>query len=385
MSEPLPVPPESIPPNPTGSAPPAGAPPPPPPPSLPAAGGAPSPEDRPGPPAASPPPRSGRGPGAMRKPGSSGIGRAAHRVAVLPGRMARNAGEVWEDNKVLLVVLAFTFAFAVAFLWKSIFVKIGPGEAGVIYRLFGGGTDVENVYGEGLQVVFPWNTMYIYNTRVQQVADEFMVLSQDGLAIKVEVSTRYRPEFKQLGLLHKHIGPGYVQQVVIPEVQAEFRYVFGQYKPDEIYTSQGFILQTVVQGALGEIGDRYILLDDLLIKGVTLPPMVAGSIESKLRAQQGALEYQYRLEAEEKEAMRKKIEAGGIRDFQDTITGNGISDQFLRFKGIEATLELAKSPNAKIVIIGGGDDRLPLILDGATRSDAPVSVPALPPSRPAGK
>jgi len=292
----------------------------------------------------------------------------------LPGRMRRNAGEIWEEHKIILIAVGFIFAFFVAFFWNDIFVKVRAGEAGVLYRLFRGGTVTDQVYGEGLQIVAPWNTMFIYNARVQQVADEFTVLSQDGLAVKVEVSIRYRPQYHELGLLHKHIGEDYVHKVVIPEIQSEFRFVLGQYRPEEIYTSQGFIVQTVVQAALGEIGDRYILLDDLLLKAVTLPRPVAESIESKLRAQQLALEFDYRLETETKEAQRKKIEAQGIRDFQDTITGEGISDQFLRFKGIEATLELAKSPNAKTVIIGGGEDRLPLILN--TGNDASGAVPA---------
>lgn len=293
--------------------------------------------------------------------------------------MRRNAREMWDEHKVLFVILGFFFAFFVAFFWNDMFVKIRSGDAGVIYRLFQGGTQTDLVYGEGLHMVAPWNTMFIYNARVQQVADEFTVLSQDGLAIKVEVSIRYRPQLNELGLLHKHIGPDYVEKVVKPEIQSEFRFVLGQYKPEEIYTSQGFIVQTVVQGALGEIGDRYILLDDLLLKAVTLPKPVAESIESKLRAQQLALEFDYRITTETKEALRKKIEAQGIRDFQDTITGQGISDQFLRFKGIEATLELAKSPNSKIVIIGGGEDRLPIILDGANRGgDNPTPVPVAP-------
>jgi regulator of protease activity HflC (stomatin/prohibitin superfamily) len=371
---------DSFPPNPAGSAPPAGAPPPPPPPTMPLAPGELPPDDSEGRPA--PPTTSAEPAGAEPPRPRSWFRRMVRAVLTLPRRMWRNAGEVWEEHKVVIVITLFGFAFLVAFLWKSIFVKIGPGEAGVIYRLFRGGTDVTHVYGEGLHVVFPFNTMYTYNARVQQVGDKFVVLSQDGLAIEVEVSIRYRPQYSQLGLLHKNIGPDYVEKVVVPEVQSAFRFVLGQYKPEDIYTSQGFILQTVVQGALGQLAERYILLDDLLLKAVTLPRPVAESIESKLRAQQLAAEYDYRIMSEKKEAERKGIEAGGIRDFQNTITGNGISEQFLRFKGIEATLELAKSQNAKIVIIGGGDDRLPLILDGASRTPEVTLPLAAPPAKP---
>lgn len=299
----------------------------------------------------------------------------------LPERMRRNAREIWQEHKVLFVILGFAFAFFVAFFWNDIFVKVRAGEAGVLYRLFQGGTVTDTVYTEGLQIVAPWNTLFLYDARVQQVPDHFTVLSQDGLAIQVEVSIRFRPQFEQLGLLHKHFGPDYIEKLVKPEVQAQLRLVVGQYKPEEIYTSQGFIVQTAVQGALAELAERYVLLDDLLLKSVILPVPVAESIESKLRAQQLSQEFEYRIQSETKEAERKKIEAQGIRDFQDTITGGGISDQFLRFKGIEATLELAKSPNSKIVIIGGGDDRLPLILDGANRGAevVPAPTPKAPP------
>lgn len=299
----------------------------------------------------------------------------------LPGTMWRNAKYTWREHKLLFIVLGFIFVFAIAYFWKDIVVKVRSGEAAVLYRLFQGGTVTDRgPYGEGIHFVAPWNTMTIYNVRVQQVADEFTVLSADGLEIKVGVSIRCRPRYDDLGKLHKEIGPDYIEKVVKPEIQAEFRFVLGQYKPDEIYQSQGFIVQTVVQGALGEIGERHILLDDLLLKSVTLPRPVAESIESKLRAQQLALEYKYRIESEQQEAERKKIEAQGIRSFQEMVTGEGkgISEQFLRFKGIEATLELAKSPNAKIVIIGGGDDRLPLILDGGTRSESGLPVAPAP-------
>jgi regulator of protease activity HflC (stomatin/prohibitin superfamily) len=317
---------------------------------------------------------------AAATPGPS-TGTAASRPMPAPRRgllhrMRRNAGELWNEHKVLLVVLAFFTAFVTAFFWNRIFIKVDAGQAGVLYRLFQGGTVTTKVYGEGLHVIAPWNTLFIYNARVQQVPDEFTVLSQDGLAIKVEVSIRFRPQYDQLGLLHKHVGYDYVEKVVKPEIQAGFRFVLGQYRPEEIYTSQGFIVQTVVQGALGDLGERYILLDNLLLKAVALPKPVAEAIESKLRAQQLAQEFDYRLQTEGKEAQRKKIEAQGIRDFQDTITGPGISEQFLRFKGIEATLELAKSPNSKVVIIGGGDDRLPIILDGSTRGGDGATVPA---------
>ena len=285
----------------------------------------------------------------------------------LGARMGRNAREIWIENKILLFGILFAIAFFVAFFWNQIFVMIRSGQAGVVYRPFSGGTYVERTWDEGLKIVAPWNHMFIYNARVQQVPDKFTVLSVDGLAVEVEVSIRFRPNRKDLGLLHKNVGPDYIEKIVKPEIQSQFRFILGQYTPDQIYTSQGFIVQTVKQGALARLDARWVLLDDLLLKSVKLPQTVAESIEAKLRAQQLALEYEYRIEAEHLEKERKKIEAEGIAVFNDTVTGSGLDQSFLQFRGIQATLELARSPNSKVVVIGGGENGLPLILD--TRTD----------------
>jgi regulator of protease activity HflC (stomatin/prohibitin superfamily) len=287
--------------------------------------------------------------------------------------MRRNAAEILREHLILLSIVGFSTLFVFVFLWRDIFIKIGPGHEGVLYHLFFGGTVTDRVWHEGLRIIFPWDTMYIYDVRLQQVSDDFSVLSEDGLAVKVEVSIRFYPERDSVGYVHKYIGPDYVNTFVKPVVQAECRYVFGQYTPEQIYESQGFIIQTVRQSVFARLAARHITLDDLLLKTVVLPPPIAQAIESKLRAQQYAQEYDYKLQSETKEAERKRIEAAGIRDFQTTsMQSPELFQQYLRFKGIEATLALAQSPNSKIVIIGGGADRLPIILDGTTRTEVPV-------------
>ncbi len=281
-------------------------------------------------------------------------------------RVKMNASELWIDNKILLFVSGFFLAFISAFFWNDIFRLVRSGEAGVMYRPLSNGTDTENTWDEGLRVVAPWNTLFIYNTRVQEVPDSFTVLSIDGLEVDIQVSIRFRPKRDDLGFLHRNIGPDYIENVVKPEIQAQFRFVLGQYKPEQIYTSQGFIVQTVKQGALAQLNERWVLLDDLLLKSVKLPKSVADSIEAKLRAQQLVEEYEYRNQAEKLEAIRKATEAQGIYDYKQKVTADGIDESFLRFRGIEATLQLAKSNNSKVIVIGGGQDGLPLILDGRT-------------------
>ena len=269
-----------------------------------------------------------------------------------------------------IAILLFATIFIAIALFNRIFVFIEPGEQGVLYRRIGiptlstGGTDLHNAYLEGMNVKMPYNDLVVYNVRAQQVHDEFNVLSSDGLTLKLEVSIRYRPRRDALPLLHVEVGPDYVETVVKPEVQANLRILMGGYTPDEIYTSQGYLIRRTVENAMPELLERHIILDDLLIKSITLPEAVQDSIESKLRQQQAFLEYEFRLQREEKERDRKLIEAEGIKLFQGTINEDGGSfNNFLEYMGIQATLALASSPNAKIVVIGNSGNGLPLILN----------------------
>lgn len=261
-------------------------------------------------------------------------------------------------------VLIFLFIFVV--FVDRIIVFVNAGEAAVHFRRFLGGTQLEKIYGEGIHFIYPWNSMTVYDVRVQKVEKNIEILSSNGLKIVVEATIRYRPYYNNLPELHKHIGPDYAERIVIPEVIAVIRQIFGQYLPEEIYASKRFIIQNTVQNAIFEVSERFVELDDLLITKITLPDMIVDAIEEKLEKEQVALGYEYRILSENLEAERKRIEAGGIRDFQ-LIINEGITENYLRFKGIEATLELAKSNNSKIIVIGGGKDGLPIILDGTDR------------------
>ena len=266
----------------------------------------------------------------------------------------------------LWVFLTFFFLLCLvicAYFFNRIFINIYPGEAGVMWYRFFGGTDMNYVYSEGLHIIPPWDKMYIYDTRIQHQPFEFEALSKDGLPIAFEVSVRYYPDREHLPQLHKNVGPDYVRKVVQPEVQAHLRKVVANYLPDEIYTSEGYLLQIIMQGAMGALAERYINLDNLLIRRMVLPETIIDAIERKLAQEQYVQEYDYRLQREEKEARRKAIEAEGIKRFQDIVKSSNFFDKYLQFKGIDATVELAKSNNSKVVVIGGGKGNLPLIMN----------------------
>ena len=119
----------------------------------------------------------------------------------------------------------------------------------------------------------------------------------------------------------------------------------------------------------------------VLLREVSLPPAVVAAINEKMVQYEVSLEYQFRVDREKLEAERKRIEAAGIRDFQ-LIVGNGLTEPYLRWKGIDATLRLAESPGSRTVIIGGKDG-LPLILNQSGTPDIPTGPPrdaSLPPS-----
>lgn len=281
-----------------------------------------------------------------------------------PGRFARIRGRVraWTvKNGFGLSITGLVLLFSLVFFWPRIVYTVQPGEAAVSWKRFSG-TEIDKIYLEGTHFIWPWNRLYIYDLRVQKVDSSVPVLSTDGLEINVDVTTRYRPQQKTLPQLHQEIGPDYADRVIIPQVISAVREVIGRYRPEQLYTLRtDDVHEQLMTRAQRGTRDHFLLIDDVIIRRIALPESVQKAIQSKLNQEQEALAYEYRLVTEQREAERKKIEATGISDFQKAVTP-GITPQYLRWRGIEATLELAKSNNAKLVIIGGKDG-LPIILN----------------------
>ena len=278
------------------------------------------------------------------------------------GAIQRGRARAFSKRQAPYVILvSFLLLFFVVFFFNSIIISIYPGELGVLWRRLGGGTQIDTVYREGLHVILPWNKMYVYNVRKQQFTDSINVLTVDGLTVGVKYSVRYYLEKDTLPLLHQRVGPDFVNVVVRPEIRSVMRTIFGQYKPEEIYTNQKAIQERISELSKGRLGGRFVSLDDVPIEAVTLPVKISDAIEAKLAEQQVDQEYTYRIDIATKEADRKRIESAGIRDYNNTITAS-LNPSVLAWQGIQATENLAKSPNAKIVIIGSGKSGLPLIL-----------------------
>ncbi len=272
-----------------------------------------------------------------------------------------------ENRRILpLAIIVGIFAIAFAF-FPNMFVTIKSGQSGVLYKKFQKGTVTDKSFREGFHIIAPWNTIFVYDVRTHEGSKAMDVLSSSGLSIKLNLSYRFSPKIEELGHLHKHLGKNYVEKIVIPEISSSARKIIGKYTPEQLYSSKrDFIQEEIFQQAKANISKKHINLDAVLIRTITLPDTIKTAIEKKLKQEQESKEYEFKIIKEKLEKERKRIEAEGIKAFQD-IVSKGISEKLLKWKGIEATLELAQSPNSKIVVIGQGKDGLPLILGGDTK------------------
>lgn len=285
---------------------------------------------------------------------------------------ARNATQLYA---LILMVLLGLIVLA-----PRMFISIPAGHVGVHWLRFFGGTVTDYYYSEGVHVIFPWDEIFIYDARLQNNARIYDTISSDGLSMQVEIAVRYRINRDAVGFLHRLVGPQYPEVLVYPEIGSHARALISTYTPEQLYTgARSFIQAQILERMVRELGaslanqsagGRLIEVEDVLIRSVKLPDSIASAIERKVEQYHAMLEYDFRIEREKKERERKKIEAEGVREFQD-IVSHTITNEYLRLRGIEATMALATSNNSKMIIIGGKDG-LPVILNtGEATEPAP--------------
>ena len=248
-------------------------------------------------------------------------------------------------------------------LFSKSTVTINSGQAGVLYKTFGGGvvTD-EPPLGEGFQIVAPWNKVFIYEVRQQEIYEKMQVLSSNGLEIQLEASAWFQPQSENIGSLHQEKGENYISRVIQPTIRSAARSVVGRYTPEQLYSSKRDVIQTEIFLETKKILDKqFIQLNEILVRDVTLPSTIKTAIERKLKQEQESLEYEFRLVTAKKEAEKQIIEAQGKAD-ANRILSASLTDKILQDKGIEATIQLSQSPNSKVIIIGSGESGMPIIL-----------------------
>ncbi len=267
-----------------------------------------------------------------------------------------------KQNLTTVAIFTVVTLILLVSLSSSIFLTIDAGQRGVLFKRFGGGLDKERIYSPGFQMIAPWNSMYIYDVREQQMEESMTVLSNDGLDIKLDVTVRTNPVYSKIGDLHEKFGQDYLNTLVRSEVRSSVRKIIGRYKPEELYSTKRDEVQQLIQKDLEEsLKTNHVELRTTLIRDVALPDKVKAAIEDKIEAEQLALKYKYTLQQEVKEAERKVIEAQAKAD-ANRILNASLTTNILKDKGIEATLELSRSPNTKVIVVGGGEGGLPLIL-----------------------
>lgn len=261
-----------------------------------------------------------------------------------------------------VAIAAAVLLFLLIFFWPTLFVTIHSGEVGVMYRRFAGGTQTDKLLGEGIKFVPPWDRIYVYNVRVQQIATTLPVLTQEGLTITLDLSIRYHPEIEMVGLLHQRVGPDYPVKVVQPEVESAVRTIMASRPMDDVFGSAQTLIQTIVSESLEQVSQKFVKVDEVLVTKVALPTPVRDVIEGKMVEKEKAEAYEYRLQVAKLEAERLLVEANGIGNYNRVVNAT-LTPTILTWQGIQATKELATSPNAKTVVIGNrGTDGLPLIL-----------------------
>jgi regulator of protease activity HflC (stomatin/prohibitin superfamily) len=318
---------------------------------------------------------------------------------------------VWRHLPSLSVIVMMCLLVVVV-LWPYVVITVPSGKVGVLWKRFNGidiycwcwvgrGTvlDPRELREEGLHIIWPWDRLYLYDLRLQSNTQTYNAISKDGVNVGAQISVRYQLLHNSVAVLHKFIGPDYLNSIIAPEIGSQAREVIAQYTAEEVYTSREAIQKQIRDNAqkslaanlnklvqpeameqpdpkhYNEFLQNAIQILDTLVLSIDLPPEIVAAINRQTEQYYMINEYKFRVQREAEESKRKQIEADGIAAFQKTVS-QGISDSYLRWRGIEATLALAQSPNTKIVIIGSGKDGLPIILGN--------DVPALPATPPAG-
>jgi regulator of protease activity HflC (stomatin/prohibitin superfamily) len=307
-----------------------------------------------------------------------------------------------------LVLLLMVALLIVTVLWPYVVITVPSGRVGVLWRRFyafdlyclcfvGRGTalDPRELREEGLHIIWPWDHLFLYDLRLQSTTQTYNAISKDGVTVSAQINVRFQLLHNSVAVLHKFIGPGYLESVVSPEIGSQAREVISQYTAQEVYTSReaiqekirdnsqkrlGANLNRLVQPeAMEELDPKHyndflqnsVQILDTLVLSIELPAQIVAAINRQTEQFYMIQEYRFRVAREAEESKRKQIEANGIASFQRTVS-QGISDSYLRWRGIEATLALAQSHNAKIVVIGTGKDGLPIIL-GNVDTPAPAT------------
>jgi regulator of protease activity HflC (stomatin/prohibitin superfamily) len=257
-----------------------------------------------------------------------------------------------------LIGLGILGLVLVILLFNSI-TRVGTGHVGVL-TLFGRVTGES--LSEGMHIINPLKTNNELSVQTQSVKESASVPSSEGLMMSLDTSLIYHLNPERAADVFQKTGSDYEDKLVEPMLRAAIREATASHTANALYTGEReMVAKQIFDQLTVELNQRGVTVENVLLRDIQLPATLKASIEAKQQAEQEALAMNFRLQKETQEAQRKRIEAQGVRDFQQ-IVAQGISPQLLQWKGIEATEILAKSSNTKVVVIGNSKNGLPLIL-----------------------
>jgi len=261
-------------------------------------------------------------------------------------------------NLLRLIGLGIAAFLLVILLFSSI-TRVGTGHVGVL-TLFGRVTG--ETLGEGMHLINPLKTNNELSIQTQTIKESASVPSSEGLMLSLDTSLIYHLNPDNAAHVFQTIGADYENVVVEPTLRSAIREATASHTANALYTDERQVVADQIFSQVDkELKIRGIGVEKVLLRDIQLPATLKASIEAKQQAEQESLAMNFRLQKETQEAQRKRIEAAGVRDFQQ-IVAQGITPSLLEWKGIEATENLAKSPNTKVVVIGNNKNGLPLIL-----------------------
>jgi regulator of protease activity HflC (stomatin/prohibitin superfamily) len=280
-------------------------------------------------------------------------------------------------NDIWLIGLATVFIFAL--ILPTSLITIPAGNVGVEWRRFQNGTITGPAHGEGIVFIKPWDQLYLYDTRLRVGENKVGTLSADGLSVEVDLAWQYHVNPEAAGIVHKFLGPDYGEAIVARVVTSVVRTQMASFRSEDLHSGERVNFEKVVAlestkslrnleavknlpEFINNPGFKWVILEAVLIKDIKFPQGVQEAYVRKNTARALVDEYNYKIATEQKEVERKRTEALGIRGFQE-IVSTGLSDSYLKWRGIDATLQLSQSNNAKVVVIGGGGNGMPLILN----------------------
>jgi regulator of protease activity HflC (stomatin/prohibitin superfamily) len=257
-----------------------------------------------------------------------------------------------------LIGIAFLGLIAIVLLFNSV-TRVGTGHVGVL-TLFGRVTG--ETLSEGMHLINPLKTNNEMSIQTQSLKESASVPSSEGLMMSLDTSLIYHLNPERAAEVFQKIGTDYETRVVEPTLRSAIREATASHSANALYTGEREMVgKQILDQLTSQLNQRGLTVENVLLRDIQLPATLKAAIEAKQQAEQESLAMNFRLQKETQEAQRKRIEAAGVRDFQQ-IVAQGISAQLLEWKGIEATENLAKSPNSKVVVIGNNKNGLPLIL-----------------------